>query len=114
MGIAAPRFKLKTTPTEGAGNGHKNKQSMKYNQTRVNGLPMPLLMGCTRPNKIQSAENEPMLVYDYMKQIVDYNLRTVGTRSLKVSITRKRNPSNPKGFIGVRDEKNEIDDQKIL
>ena len=87
---------------------------MKYNQTRVNGQPMPLLMGCTQPTTIKTVENEPAIMYDEIGQTVVLDFRLLGTRSLKVSTTRKRNPSNPKGIIGVRDEKNEIDDRKNI
>lgn len=85
---------------------------MQYNLERTNGQPMPLLMGYTQPSKIKTLENDIPVIYDPISQMVKLDFGVVGTKSLKSSITRKRNPSNPKGFIGVRDEKNEIDDRK--
>ena len=81
-----------------------------YNQTRVNGQPMPLLMGYTKPSKIQTVENETPVMYDPVKQIVAFDMRVVGTKSLKTSMTLVRGTAS----CGVRktDKKNEIDDQK--
>ena len=81
-----------------------------YNQTRMNGQPMPLLMGFTKPSKIQTVENETPVMYDPMKQIVAFDMRVVGTKSLKTSMTLKRGTAS----CGCRevDKKNEIDDQK--
>lgn len=77
-----------------------------YNQTRVNGQPMPLLMGFTKPSKIQTVENETPVMYDPVKQIVTFDMRVVGTKSLKNHITK-----TPQHQC-KSDPKNEIDDQK--
>ena len=62
---------------------------MLYNQTRTScGTVMPLLMGCTKPQPIEALQQEEPIVYDPVKQSVVYDMRTVGTRSLKTSNTR--------------------------
>jgi len=79
---------------------------MYFNQTNQwNGIPMPLLMGFSKPEKIQEVKNEPIM-YDPISQIV-YDMRVVGTKCLKRSSTKK-------GSGTVQDQKNEIDDQKIV
>ena len=78
---------------------------MLYNQTNQwNGIPMPLLMGYTQPGKIREAENEEPAIYDPVSQTV-FEMRLVGTKSLK---------SHSTGKGGVSDKKNEIDDSKIV
>lgn len=77
-----------------------------YNQTRVNGQPMPLLMGFTKPSKIQTVENEIQVVYDPVKQIVTFDMRVIGTKSLKNYVTKT--PLHQ----CKSDPKNEIDDKK--
>jgi hypothetical protein len=71
-----------------------------------NGSIMPLLMGFTPSTKIQEVESLPTFVYDDEKQIVSFDMRIVGTKSLKVSST------NYKPGLFRSDKKNEIDDQK--
>ena len=68
-----------------------------YNTTRINGTPMPLLMGFT------PATNP-------FTQTVAIDARTVGTRSLKTSQTLVRGTKTCGN--SVADKKNEIDDQK--
>jgi hypothetical protein len=75
---------------------------MYYNQTRMNGVPMPLLMGCTKPTAIEVENNETTIMYDPVTQIAEIDCRIVGTKSLKVHTTAG----------GHQDRKNEIDDQK--
>ena len=75
---------------------------MTYNQTRMNGVPMPLLMGCTKPSAIETVENETKILYDPIAQIAIVDCRIVGTKSLKVHTTAG----------GHQDKKNEIDDKK--
>lgn len=61
---------------------------MLYNQTKTNcGTVMPLLMGCTRPQPIETAADTPQ-IYDPMIQSVVYDMRIIGTYSLKTSQTR--------------------------
>jgi len=66
---------------------------------------MPLLMGFTPSSKIQEIEKETPIIYDPVSQTV-FDMRTIGTKSLKSQGTRKA------GNISVRDQKNEIDDSK--
>lgn len=66
---------------------------------------MPLLMGCTRQSRIMEGEGLKTSYYDPVSQMT-YESRFVGTRSLKVSMT-KVSVSNRK-----MDQKNEIDDKK--
>ena len=83
---------------------------MLYNQTRTNcGTVMPLLMVCTKPQSIELLPQEEPIVYDPIKQTVVYDMRTVGTRSLKTSNTRIKVGS---GYGIKADRKNEIDDSK--
>lgn len=77
-----------------------------YNNTQINGTPMPLLMGFTPATRIMEAGNGPRLIYDPISQIIEMDLRLIGTRSLKTSMTSQA-PRSPKF-----DMKNEIDDQK--
>ena len=59
---------------------------MTYNQTKVNGVAMPLLMGCTEPTAIEVAEDEPKVLYNPITQIVEIECgRAVGTKCLKTS-----------------------------
>ena len=57
---------------------------------------MPLLMGCTRPSRIVTVENEDKVIYDPVSQTSVMDMRIVGTYSL----------------ANVPDRKNQIDDQK--
>lgn len=66
---------------------------------------MPLLMGCTRQSRIMEDTGLETSYYDPVTQMT-YESRFVGTRSLKVSMT-KVSVSNRK-----MDQKNEIDDKK--
>lgn len=75
---------------------------MIYNQTRMNGVPMPLLMGCTKPSAIEVENNVNAIMYDPVTQIAIIDCRIVGTKSLKVHTTAG----------GHQDKKNEIDDKK--
>lgn len=85
---------------------------MLYNQTRTScGTVMPLLMGCTKPQPIEALRQEEPIVYDPVKQTVVYDMRAVGTRSLKTSFTRYE---AGKGYNSKIDKKNEIDDQKSV
>ena len=78
---------------------------MYYNQTRMNGVPMPLLMGCTKPTAIETVECETKVMYDPVTQTVAVECLQIGTKSLKNSNTRV-------GIHVKTDKKNEIDDKK--
>lgn len=81
---------------------------MLYNQTKTScDTVMPLLMGCTRPQPIETAVDAPQ-IYDPITQSVVYDMRIVGTYSLKIVQTR----GSSGGTKG--DKKNQIDDQKIV
>ena len=83
---------------------------MIYNQTRTScGTVMPLLMGCTKPQPIEALRQEEPIVYDPVNQLVIYDMRIVGTRSLKITHWVKL-PSRTQ----MSDKKNEIDDQKSV
>ena len=71
----------------------------------MNGIPMPLLMGCTKPTAIETVENETRGMYDPVSQTVMIECLQIGTRSLKNSNTRVGNHVKT-------DRKNEIDDKK--
>jgi len=82
---------------------------MLQNQTNPMGgnFPQPLLMNFTVPTRIQESFDETP-IYDEINQIV-YDMRTVGTYSLKTSLTKvKAGPT----YRNETDKKNEIDDQK--
>ena len=71
------------------------------------GNVMPLLMGFTPSTKIQEETNPVSFIYNDGQQIVMYDMRIIGTRSLKTSWTKN-------GVSKVTDRKNEIDDQKYV
>lgn len=75
-----------------------------YNQMGFNNV-MPLLMNFTTPTPIQEYTPE-VFNYDEENQI-SYEMRIVGTRSLRHSSTHKKNGT-------VTDRKNEIDDSKSV
>ncbi|MDR2206733.1 MAG: hypothetical protein LBE36_11340 [Flavobacteriaceae bacterium] len=86
---------------------------MFYTQTNQrNSTSMPLLMNFTKPEKIQEMENEEPIIYDPVSQTV-FEMRTVGTKSLRRPVTKKKNPHGS-GFIQSQDPKNEIDDSKTV
>lgn len=81
---------------------------MMYTQSKQgNDVIMPFLMGCTNPSLIQIESRNDKLAYDPIKQMGVYDLRTVGTYSLKAHTTHV-------GRNHVLDKKNEIDDQKTV
>ena len=85
---------------------------MLFNRTKIQGNYMPLLMGFTKPSKIECEASTPKAFYDPISQIQRYAGRTVGTRSLRVSSTRIQRPGcSP---TTKADPKNEIDDQKFV
>ena len=50
---------------------------MTYNQTKVNGVAMPLLMGCTKPTKIETLVEDVIPVYDPVSQTSIINVMGV-------------------------------------
>lgn len=75
---------------------------MKQIQTNHGSAPiLPLLVGCTKPQPIETLEYDERVMYDPVTQIVPMDMRVVGTYSLRTRCV---------GGKFVR--KNEIDDQK--
>ena len=68
------------------------------------GIPMPVLMMNTKATEIEVMSNEEIGYYDPMLQIV-YGMRTLGTKCMKTSRTKKGNQH-------CDDKKNVIDDSK--
>ena len=85
---------------------------MMYNQTRMNGVPMPLLMGCTKPTAIETIECETKVIYNPVLQIVEIDCGVVGTKSLKTTHFVAKNSAG--GRVSKTDNKNEIDDRKTV
>lgn len=85
---------------------------MNYNQTKMNGVSMPLLMGCTKPSAIETLEHEAKVFYDPFTQMVSMECGVVGTKSLKTSHFVAINSSG--GRVAKTDKKNEIDDRKTV
>lgn len=84
---------------------------MLYNDTKTScGTVMPLLMGCTKPQLIETTADTPQ-IYDPITQSVVYDMRTVGTYSLKTSYTTYKNSSGNMSS-NKTDRKNAIDDSK--
>lgn len=75
-----------------------------------NGNIMPLLMNFTTPSPIQDYTPD-VFNYDEEKQI-SYEMRTIGTRCLKTTMTKKKSAGT--GVTGSWDRKNEIDDSKSV
>lgn len=77
---------------------------MKQIQMNQGSAPiLPLLVGCTKPQPIETLEYDERVMYDPVTQIVPMDMRVVGTYSLK---------NHCVGGKWVR--KNEIDDQKSV
>ncbi len=70
---------------------------------------MPLLMGCTKPQPIETVSDTPQ-IYDPITQSVVYDMRLVGTYSLKCHTTKVKQSAGY--YSNQSDRKNEIDDQK--
>lgn len=82
---------------------------MIYNQTKVNGVPMPLLMGCTKPTCLESLQADVVPVYDPISQTTNWNAIGVHyTMSQKAVRTDK-----PGGNKGTQDRKSLKDDHRI-
>lgn len=67
---------------------------------------MPLLMGCTKPQPIETLEHDERVIYDPIAQVVQIDMRIIGTYSLKIRATSLGRSQ------WSTDKKNEIDDQK--
>lgn len=69
---------------------------------------MPLMMMFTNPTPVITEDSNRHLVYNPLTQMVEIDMRLVGTRSLRSSSTKKG-----KGTSHT-DRKNEIDDSKSV
>jgi hypothetical protein len=70
-------------------------------------MVMPLLMSYTPATRIEEETNPVPFEYSDEKQIIMYDMRTVGTYSLKNSSTKKKGSSST-----TTDYKNAVDDSK--
>lgn len=80
---------------------------------RMTAPVMPLLMACTEPSPIAACDDEQPAVYDPLSQTVPIDLRIVGTKSLKRTMTKYK-PAGSCVMSAKPDQKNEIDDQKYV
>lgn len=80
-----------------------------YNQFNQGNI-MPLLMNFTTPTPIQEADDIKFIYND--GQQISYEMRIVGTRSLKSHSTRYKNSGG--GISSKTDRANEIDDSKSV
>ncbi len=74
---------------------------------------MPLLMACTKPSSIEACDCEQPVIYDPVSQTVPIDMRIVGTKSLKRTMTKYK-PAGATNMSSKPDQKNEIDDQKYV
>ena len=87
---------------------------MKNLQMKDSTTPvMPLLMACTKPSPIETCDCEQPLIYDPISQTVPLDMRIVGTKSLKRTMTKYK-PAGATNMSVKQDQKNEIDDQKYV
>lgn len=77
-----------------------------YTYSNSGNQVLPLMMNFTRPTPISEYDIEPLTYNDQTQ--VSYEMRIVGTRSLKSSWTHVRTGGNK------TDKKNEIDDSKSV
>ena len=85
---------------------------MNYNQTILNGKPIPFIMGLTNPSTVKTIDCETKAVYDPISQTVILECGVVGTKSLKTTHFIAKNSTG--GRVSKTDQKNEIDDKKTV
>lgn len=83
-----------------------------YNQFNQGRSIMPLLINFTTPSLIQEIE-EPKITYNDKEQI-SYEMRLIGTRSLRSHHTVIERCRIGSGTHGKVDKANEIDDNKSV
>lgn len=81
---------------------------MTYNQTKVNGVALPLLMGCTKATTIKQMEKEPSVVFNPYSQIVIWD-----TASMHMTMCVKRVRCDRGGNKNTQDDKRMQDDKKM-
>ena len=79
------------------------------NATRFTALThsMPPIMNFTPSSPIKEMEVETPM-YDYFRQVTEYDMRTVSTKSIHRESTRKKSGST--GYVTASDAKNAADD----
>lgn len=82
-----------------------------YNQFNQGNI-MPLLMNFTTPTPIQEADNIKFTYND--GQQISYEMRTIGTRSLKTHTSKLPSKTSKTAYINKIDKSNEIDDSKTV
>ena len=82
-------------------------------QSNGSGIPMPLIMTYTPFTKIEEETEIANVAYDEKSQIVPFNMRMVGTKSLRMAAGTKKVQSCGK-WIRTADNKNQIDDSKSV
>lgn len=85
--------------------GGRHEKIMKTSVRTNAGQVMPLLMNFTPFTRIEEADNVKMS-YNDLLQIIEYDARSIGTKSLKSSCTKTGRQTS------TRDDKNVIDDRK--
>lgn len=85
---------------------------MNISSTTNAGTPMPALMNFTPATRIEEAD-DIRISYNDIRQITEYDTRTLGTRSYKVESTRKK-VVGTKRYTTTTDRKNAIDDTKTV
>lgn len=79
--------------------------------TQASNISVPPIMNFTPSSPIKEMEiSTPM--YDYFRQITDYEMRTVSTKSIHRESTRKKSGST--GYVTASDAKNAADDTKSV
>lgn len=83
---------------------------MTYNQTKVNGVAMPLLMGCTKPTKLEILEKDIAPIYDSVSQTTVWQ-----TMGVHYTMSNKAARTDIPGVCkGRSDLKTVKDDHKVL
>lgn len=82
-----------------------------YNQFNQGNI-MPLLMNFTTPSPIQEADDVKISYND--REQVSYEMRTIGTRSLKSHTSKLPSKTNRTAYVNKIDKSNEIDDSKTV
>lgn len=83
------------------------------NATRFTALThsMPPIMNFTPSTPIKEMEVETPM-YDCFRQLTEYEMRTVSTKSIHRETTRKK--SGTTGYVSASDTKNAADDTKSV
>ncbi len=78
---------------------------MTYNQTKVNGMAMPLLMGCTKPTKLETLEEYVAPTYNSESQTAIWETMAANyTMSKRNTRTNKPGNSVMSDFKTIKDD----------